>query len=492
MAGGGKVRIADRDNFGQLARVVDGRLLVSGDGGGGGGGDVNIAEVGGNVIGATVPISGTVAVSALPTPVPVSQSGVWNVGISPQPVQVISLDFDVFVNRGKVEDSQGTFAAPGRQLAVRADGDAFDPSVSANAGLALSLPLANLREIDGGPSYTGSAKTLYTDPAGNLCVTTFVEGRARSARRVLDIVNESESFDSGPFDAAEVRGAMISAVAHDDPTSETPLADLNFAFLRTDLNRRLWVNVGNGDLNSVGTVGAVNSVIPGTGATNLGKAEDAAHTSGATGVMALAVRQNVLAALAGTTGDYIPLSTDNLNRLDVMKRGGKRTYRAATLTYLQTGGATNAMFFVISGSSTQVVTVQRVRATGFTTVGGEYGEVVCEKWSTAPSGGTATALTQVSLDSNNAAPTVNLCQVYTAPPTEGTLVGTIGVRRDMFQPIAVNVASPLMCDLEWDFRNEGENHGVVLRGTAQCLSLAAGTLPSSAFLVSVEVEWTEE
>jgi hypothetical protein len=62
----------------------------------------------------------------------------------------------------------------------------------------------------------------------------------------------------------------------------------------------------------------------------------------------------------------------------------------------------------------------------------------------------------------------------------------------MFQPIAVNVASPLMCDLEWDFRNEGENHGVVLRGTAQCLSLAAGTLPSSAFLVSVEVEWTEE
>jgi hypothetical protein len=62
---------------------------------------------------------------------------------------------------------------------------------------------------------------------------------------------------------------------------------------------------------------AVTSLIPGTGAANLGKAEDAAHTSGDTGVMALAVRNDAGTALAGTTGDYIPLTTDNLGSLRV-------------------------------------------------------------------------------------------------------------------------------------------------------------------------------
>jgi hypothetical protein len=52
------------------------------------------------------------------------------------------------------------------------------------------------------------------------------------------------------------------------------------------------------------------SVVPGTGATNLGKAEDAAHTSGDVGVMALGVRSDTLATLAGTDGDYTPFQVD--------------------------------------------------------------------------------------------------------------------------------------------------------------------------------------
>lgn len=54
----------------------------------------------------------------------------------------------------------------------------------------------------------------------------------------------------------------------------------------------------------------VTSIVPGTAATNLGKAEDAAHSSGDTGVMALAVRNDVLATLAGADGDYAPLQVD--------------------------------------------------------------------------------------------------------------------------------------------------------------------------------------
>jgi len=50
-------------------------------------------------------------------------------------------------------------------------------------------------------------------------------------------------------------------------------------------------------------------------AAGLGKAEDAAHASGDTGVMALAVRTDTAAALAGTTGDYTAVQTDALGAL---------------------------------------------------------------------------------------------------------------------------------------------------------------------------------
>ena len=56
----------------------------------------------------------------------------------------------------------------------------------------------------------------------------------------------------------------------------------------------------------------VMSVVPGTGATNLGKAEDAAHSSGDVGVMALGVRNDALDALAGADGDYAPLQVNAL------------------------------------------------------------------------------------------------------------------------------------------------------------------------------------
>lgn len=61
----------------------------------------------------------------------------------------------------------------------------------------------------------------------------------------------------------------------------------------------------------------VTSVVPGTGATNLGKAEDAAHTTGDVGVMALTVRQDTAAALSGTDADYQPLISDASGRLHV-------------------------------------------------------------------------------------------------------------------------------------------------------------------------------
>lgn len=62
---------------------------------------------------------------------------------------------------------------------------------------------------------------------------------------------------------------------------------------------------------------AVTSVVPGTGATNLGKAEDAAHASGDVGVMALVVRNDANTSLVSADGDYAPLQVDANGSLKV-------------------------------------------------------------------------------------------------------------------------------------------------------------------------------
>jgi hypothetical protein len=81
--------------------------------------------------------------------------------------------------------------------------------------------------------------------------------------------------------------------------------------------------------NNIGDVDVL-SVVPGTGATSLGKAEDTAHSSGDTGVMVLAVRNDAGTALAGTTGDYIPLSTDANGALRVSGASGTTQYAEDT------------------------------------------------------------------------------------------------------------------------------------------------------------------
>lgn len=325
MAGGGKVRIADRDNFGELARVVNGRLLVSSVGGGGGG-SVDITSVGGVPIGPTVPVSGTITVSSITAPVTIVDPVVVNQGTSPwvvsgtiavggtvavtqstspwvvggtvavsnfpatqpvsgtvtalqgtspwvvsgtiavggtvavtqstspwvvsgtvtigsQPIQVVSLDHAVFLNQGKIEDRNGTIGVPGTMVAVRGQGDALDTGDRLEGGLMITLPSTQLPQIATGLfTKDNGAEPLYTDPEGNLSVASFIVGRATSARRVADVVAETEAFDTGPYGSSVTRGLLMAGVCRaDPPNDESPATDGLFAFPRLDLNRRLWV-----------------------------------------------------------------------------------------------------------------------------------------------------------------------------------------------------------------------------------------------------------
>ena len=64
----------------------------------------------------------------------------------------------------------------------------------------------------------------------------------------------------------------------------------------------------------------VTSVIPGVGATNLGKAEDAVHVTGDTGVAIWAVRQDTQVDF-GQDGDYVPFSINADGELRVTSNG---------------------------------------------------------------------------------------------------------------------------------------------------------------------------
>ena len=78
--------------------------------------------------------------------------------------------------------------------------------------------------------------------------------------------------------------------------------------------------VNDGDVSTInGLPVQVLSIVSGTGATNIGKAEDGGHTSGDVGVMALAVRKETTANLSGADADYEPLQVFN-GRLQVARR----------------------------------------------------------------------------------------------------------------------------------------------------------------------------
>jgi hypothetical protein len=101
------------------------------------------------------------------------------------------------------------------------------------------------------------------------------------------------------------------------------------------------------DGNILGTTANPLVTSVGTAAASLGKAEDAAHASGDTGVMLLAVRKDTAAALAGADGDYIPLIVGADGRLWV----NAKALRSSTGTKSNVGGAATSTTILASNAN---------------------------------------------------------------------------------------------------------------------------------------------
>jgi fibronectin-binding autotransporter adhesin len=265
-------------------------------------GTVTIQD-GGNTI--TVDNGGTFAVQA-------AQSGAWT----------------VTANAGSgtftTSDVHTTAAAP---LAIRlSDGSSFYNASggtqytedTASAG-GESLTLAGVVRRDtatSGVTADGDYATLNVDSTGRLWthVGTIDGGTISTITNVVHVDDNAGSLTVDNGGTFAVQAAQSGTWNVGTVTAVTTLGTITNVVHIDDNGGAITVD-GSVSATVTGSVSISGSVTPGTAAANLGKAEDAVHADGDVGVMSLAVRNDAGTALAGTSGDYIPLMTDSRGHL---------------------------------------------------------------------------------------------------------------------------------------------------------------------------------
>lgn len=221
------------------------------------------------------------------------------------------------------------------------DGDVASVGITSKRAMKVSIetPLGQSVADD-----TNDAIKVVNATAANFNCTEVNSGSIKTSVELLDNAVDGNylnvNFNIAGTDVVGGAGAVTSGVqrvtlASDDP-AVVSLAAIKVAIEDTDpadvvLQAETTKVIGTVNLatasNAIGKLAAnsgidigdvdVTSIVPGTAATNLGKAEDAAHTSGDVGVLALGVRKAATGPHSGADGDYEPLQTDANGHLKV-------------------------------------------------------------------------------------------------------------------------------------------------------------------------------
>lgn len=191
-----------------------------------------------------------------------------------------------------------------------------------------------VKHVDAIP-ITDNSGSLTVDNGGTFAVQ---DSAAEASLSVIDDWDESDRAKVNPI----VGQAGVAA------GSGTVGTTTQRVVLATDVALPAGTNaIGKLAANSGVDIGDVDvtSIIPGSGATNLGKAEDGGHSSGDVGVMALGVN-NVGAANAfnSTDLDYTPIATDGQGRTYVTKKAP-----TATLTNVNDTNASTTLLSAATG-----------------------------------------------------------------------------------------------------------------------------------------------
>lgn len=133
----------------------------------------------------------------------------------------------------------------------------------------------------------GTGTTVATDQVGAIHYQRVkISDATADSSTHLKIVAEDAVHASGDT-------GIVAMVVRNDTLAALAGADGDYSVLQVDADGALYITAA--DLATIAA--AIN-------------AEDAVHGSGDTGIMALAVRNDTLAALAGADGDYAPFQVD--------------------------------------------------------------------------------------------------------------------------------------------------------------------------------------
>ncbi len=244
---------------------------------------------------------------------------------------------------GAAADPDGNIHGQLRSIAENTD--ALEALLSkGQTPMAISISVVPANNITDA-TYLGDIKFGESLPAGtnnigDVDIATIAAGN-----------NNIGNVDIVTFPAAQLgmqaMAASLSVTPANNISDATYIGDIKFGEsipAGTNAIGKLAANSGV-DIGDVD----VTSIVPGTAATNLGKAEDAAHSSGDVGVMPLAVRNDALATLAGADGDYAPLQVDANGALFMAN-----TPVNATVTASLSETGSDQEILVAQGANTQI------------------------------------------------------------------------------------------------------------------------------------------
>lgn len=237
-------------------------------------------------------------------------------------------------NLGKAEDSAHASADTG--VAVWAVQKATPADVSTEGDYA---PI----QVSAGRLWT-SATIDAALPAGTNAIGKLA---ANSGVDIGDV--DVTSFpDNEPINVAQINGVAVSM------GSGVVGTGVQRVVLATDVALPAGTNaIGKLAPNSGVDVGDVDvtSVIPGTGATNLGKAVDTATGATDTGVLILGTRDDALSALTPIEGDNVQPRLDNIGRVWTRDGNPCMDHDRITSAAINTASSGNVEVVALSGST---------------------------------------------------------------------------------------------------------------------------------------------
>jgi len=193
-----------------------------------------------------------------------------------------------------------------QRVAIASDNTAFTVNPAS-----ATAPVSTMNSASAASGVTSAVAGVFDDTSPtSITENSFGYLRMSANRNLYNTIRDAAGNERG----ANVNASNQLSVSVDNSNVSTNIAQMNGVAVTmnngaagTGVQRVTLASDSTGNIATIGT-----SVTPGTGATNLGKAEDAAHTSADTGVMVLGVRETTLTDLSAgnTDGDYEPFQVN--------------------------------------------------------------------------------------------------------------------------------------------------------------------------------------